>query len=145
MELWTYYDVQIVFNPSTYPNFLRFLSLYPSLERIIYPTEMTFSVSRDSGLFEWAGGNLRTVFCQPSRVLDPQMWRLLYDVLRFNACARRVVCGWNKDHVGWSKGDGDEEYSIGEYLDREGYSDSFKNNYLIVSFITRTSSYLERS
>jgi predicted NAD/FAD-binding protein len=82
---------------------------------------MTFSVSRDGGLFEWAGSNLMTIFCQPYRLIDPNMWRLIYDVLRFNACARSIITGVS-----------DAEISIGEYLDREAYSDSFKDNYLIV-------------
>jgi predicted NAD/FAD-binding protein len=85
---------------------------------------MTFSVSRDHGLFEWAGNNLASVFCQPSRLLDPNMWRLLYDVLRFNACARRLAIDDNP--MG--------NCSIGDYLVREGYSDTFRDNYLIVRF-----------
>ncbi|KAJ7194229.1 FAD/NAD(P)-binding domain-containing protein [Mycena pura] len=107
----------IVFNPSTYPNFIKFLKMQGIK---IKPTEMTFSVSRDSGLFEWAGSNLMTIFCQPYRLLDPNMWRLIYDVLRFNACARSIITS-----------DSDAEISIGEYLDREGYSESFRDNYLI--------------
>ncbi|KAJ7696705.1 FAD/NAD(P)-binding domain-containing protein [Mycena rosella] len=107
----------IVFNPSTYPNFIKFLKLH---DIPILPTEMTFSVSRDHGLFEWAGTNLITIFCQPYRLIDPNMWRLIYDVLRFNACARSIIAG-----------NFDAECSIGDYLDREGYSDSFKDNYLI--------------
>jgi predicted NAD/FAD-binding protein len=89
---------------------------------------MTFSVSRDGGLFEWAGSNLRTIFCQPSRLLDPNMWRLIYDVVRFNACSRRLIIGRAKD-----SGAEVDTLSIGEYLDREGYSKSFRDNYLIVS------------
>ncbi|KAF7360646.1 Amino-oxidase domain-containing protein [Mycena venus] len=107
----------IVFNPSTYPNFIKFLKMHTIK---ILPTEMTFSVSRDRGLFEWAGKNLMTIFCQPYRLIDPDMWRLIYDVLRFNACARSIITS-----------DSDEEFSIGQYLDREGYSNSFKDNYLI--------------
>ncbi|KAF7308430.1 Amino-oxidase domain-containing protein [Mycena chlorophos] len=111
----------IVFNPSTYPNFIKFLKQ----EGIPYdPTEMTFSVTRDGGAFEWAGNNLLTVFCQPYRLLDPQMWRLVYDVLRFNAFARSIL--WEKEDLGAGK-----EMSIGEYLEREGYSEAFKDNYLI--------------
>ena len=43
--------------------------------------------------------------------------------MRFNACARRLI-GKTQD--------GGEEMSIGKYLDREGYSDEFRDNYLIV-------------
>lgn len=88
---------------------------------------MAFSVSRDAGAFEWAGSNLRAVFCQPSRLLDPCMWRLLYDVVRFNVCARKLLGGPKRGSLGG------EEISIGDYLCREGYSESFRDNYLIVS------------
>ncbi|KAH0585845.1 hypothetical protein H2248_007134 [Termitomyces sp. 'cryptogamus'] len=110
----------IVFNPTTYPNFLRFLRLYKDTREVILPTEMTFSVSRDGGAFEWAGKNLFTVFCQPKNLLDPAMWRLLWDVARFNATAGRILLQEDEDNL-----------SVGEYLDREGYSASFKDNYLI--------------
>lgn len=83
---------------------------------------MTFSVSRDKGRFEWAGDNLFTIFCQPTRLLDPNMWRLIYDVLRFNACSRSLV----------AEGANCPDISIGEYLERNNYSASFRDNYLIV-------------
>ncbi|KAH9841479.1 uncharacterized protein C8Q71DRAFT_331646 [Rhodofomes roseus] len=115
----------IVFNPTTYPNFLRFLCLYPSLKARIQATDMTFSVSRDNGAFEWGGASLGAVFCQAQHLLDPNHWRMLYDVVRFNACARRLLdsrtCGLYAS----------EEISIGEYLRREEYSQSFIDNYLI--------------
>lgn len=119
-------DHQIVFNPSTYPNFINFLNQYPDLADRILPTEMTFAVSRDMGAFEWAGNNLMTVFCQPSRLLDLEMWRLLYDVLRFNASAQAYIIELER------KGTTGEELSIGKYLDQHGYSESFRDNYLIV-------------
>ena len=111
-------------NPSTYPNFLRFLSLYPELAAAIQPTEMTFSVSRDDGQFEWAGKTLRSVFCQLGRLFDSSMWRMLYDILRFNACATRLLLEPERKRG----------LSIGEYLDWEGYSATFRDNYLIVSY-----------
>ncbi|XP_006460492.1 hypothetical protein AGABI2DRAFT_203560 [Agaricus bisporus var. bisporus H97] len=132
----------IVFNPPTYPNFLRFLELYPPYEdqplkssspllldpalapnkgiRILQ-TEMSFSVSRDAGTFEWAGKkDPLAFFCQRARVFDPNMWRMLYDVLRFNTCAPQIIT--KNDHA---------EISIGQYLDQEGYSDAFRDNYLM--------------
>ncbi|ESK85916.1 amine oxidase [Moniliophthora roreri MCA 2997] len=113
----------IVFNPCTYPNFLRFLEMYPKIP--IKPTEMTFSISRDHGKFEWAGDNLRTIFCQLGRLLDPNMWRMIYDVLRFNASARRLIAQWNSGDDTWI------DMSIGDYLTQNGYSESFSDNYLI--------------
>ena len=81
-------------------------------------TDMTFSVSRDSGVFEWAGASLRSVFCQSKRVFDPGMWRMLFDIARFNTCAVRVLIE-----------DGDP--TVAEYLRREGYSRRFRDDYLL--------------
>ena len=89
---------------------------------------MTFSASRDGGAFEWAGNTngLKAFFTSWSRVLDGKMWRLAYDMLRFNACARRVL------KIEDEKASA-EELSIGDYLKTEGYSDTFRDDYLIVS------------
>lgn len=84
---------------------------------------MTFSVSRDGGAFEWAGDGLRSVFCQRWRVFDLGMWRMLFDIMRFNVCAVRVLVE-------------NDDVSIGEYLQREGYSSRFRDDYLIVSLLT---------
>lgn len=114
----------VVFNPYTYPNFLRFLKLYPAI--VILPTQMSFSISRDDGAFEWASDSLATLFCQPWRIFDATLWRMLYDIFRFNASARRLVSRWNKVHI-----DDCDDCSIGEYLKRGAYSDTFRDNYLI--------------
>ncbi|KAK0504455.1 FAD/NAD(P)-binding domain-containing protein [Armillaria luteobubalina] len=114
----------IVFNPYTYPNFLRFLKLYPDIA--ILPTQMSFSISRDNGAFEWASDSLATLFCQPWRIFDTTIWRMLYDIFRFNASARRLVNRWSKAHI-----DDYDDCSIGEYLERGAYSDTFRDNYLI--------------
>lgn len=123
-------------NPTTYPNFLRFLKLFPPKTCNdedpgipVVNTAMTFSVSRDGGVLEWAGKNLATVFCQPWRILDPGMWRMIYDIFRFNVCSRRFL--QKPPNI-------DREMSIGEYLKQENYSSSFANNYLIVSHLTFT-------
>ena len=89
---------------------------------------MAFAISRDMGKFEWSGHNLSTVFSQRWRVLDPKMWRLIYDVLRFNACARRLIMGWNRLTSPLQ----DHDMTIGEYLRREGYSEQFSNDFLLV-------------
>ena len=120
------YPTQIVLNPCTYPNFLRFLCMESGTRSCIQATNMTFSVSRDHGAFEWGGSSLGAVFCQPRHLLDPGHWRLLYDIVRFNVCARRLLDPTRRSsHV-------PEEISLGKYLRREKYSNSFKNNYLIV-------------
>ena len=82
-------------------------------------TEQTLSVSSDGGAFEWSSQSLRSMFNKPSRIFDLGMWRMLFDVARFNTSAVRVLCE-----------EGDP--SIGEYLQREGYSTEFRDNCLIV-------------
>lgn len=49
---------------------------------------------------------------------------MLFDILRFNVFAKDILRG---------KGPGAEGISIGEYLEREGYGDGFKEDYLLVS------------
>ncbi|TKA47843.1 hypothetical protein B0A49_11795, partial [Cryomyces minteri] len=61
----------IVLNSATYPNFLAFLK---EVGVKPVPTEMTFGVSRDQGMFEWAGNSLSAVFAQRSNALRPSMW-----------------------------------------------------------------------
>ncbi|KAL6303896.1 FAD/NAD(P)-binding domain-containing protein [Sparassis latifolia] len=113
----------IVFNPIMYPNFVRFLQQYPSLRERIISSLMSFTVTRDGGAFMWASSCLRSFFCQSFRVFDPRMWRMLYDIVRFNACAPNLL-------VEPEPIDRDE-ITVGEYIRREGYSDFFKDNYLI--------------
>ena len=54
-------------------------------------TEMTFGVSRDQGRFEWAGSSLSAVFAQKQNLFSPRMWRLIFDIIRFNQFALDVL------------------------------------------------------
>ncbi|EKD15304.1 uncharacterized protein L3040_001672 [Drepanopeziza brunnea f. sp. 'multigermtubi'] len=129
----------IVLNTATYPNFINFLN---AVHVPTVPTEMTFGVSRDDGLFEWAGTSLAAVFAQRRNLLSPRVWRMIFDIIRFNQFAldllqaeersEEYVAGKENGHSngnGWHHAEKQE--TIGEYLDREGYSDAFKDDYLI--------------
>ncbi|GAB1313024.1 Amine oxidase domain-containing protein [Madurella fahalii] len=107
----------IVMNTATYPNFINFLKKIRVETQL---TEMSFSVSRDQGLFEWAGSSLDALFCQRGNLLSPKMWRMIFDVVRFNQFALDVLMT-----------DTPTEETIGEYLEREGYSNVFRDDYLI--------------
>ncbi|KAJ6441781.1 MFS transporter [Purpureocillium lavendulum] len=121
----------IVLNTATYPNFLNFLN------KVNVPTdrtEMTFGVSRDQGLFEWAGTSLSAVFCQKRNFFSPRMWRMVFDIMRFNQFALDLLMHDDEDYLG--PGDTmlnsvSPTETIGEYLDREGYSEAFRDDYLI--------------
>ena len=101
-------------------------------------TEMTFGVSRDQGAFEWAGTNLSSIFAQKSNLLSLRFWRMIFDVVRFNHFALDVLRDADEsenDPSGADRGSrkfpSRNQESIGEYLDRENYSDGFINDYLI--------------
>ncbi|KAG8682462.1 hypothetical protein FRC09_016758, partial [Ceratobasidium sp. 395] len=119
----------IVCNPPSYPNFLKFLAL-PDIRIPTVQTEMTFSVSRDGGLFEWAGKDASTVFCQIQNLFRPGMWRMVWDILRFNASALSLIEDEDEPVDPSAKG-AKAELSIGAYLNREGYSNEFIDDYLI--------------
>lgn len=88
---------------------------------------MTFSVCRDQGAFEWAGADLDGLFCQRGNVLSPRMWRMIFDILRFNQFALDLI----EDESAPYRTTGSVSESIGHYLEREGYSDAFRDDYLI--------------
>lgn len=56
--------------------------------------------------------------------LNPRLYRMVFDILRFNLFALDIL---NEE------GSKTDEMSIGEYLEREGYGDGFKEDYLLVS------------
>ncbi|KIW72738.1 hypothetical protein PV04_00914 [Phialophora macrospora] len=124
----------IVMNTATYPNFIRFLK---ALGVPTKKTEMTFGVSRDQGAFEWAGTSLSSVFAQKRNIFNPGMWRLIFDVIRFNEFAIDLL-----QEQPESEPDPSVDMpktprklppreTIGEYLDREHYSQEFRDNYLL--------------
>ncbi|KAK1458379.1 amine oxidase [Colletotrichum cuscutae] len=121
----------IVLNTATYPNFINFLK---RVKVDTVPTEMTFGVTRDHGLFEWAGKSLDSIFTQRKNIFSPRTWRMIFDIIRFNQFALDLLMAEDENDAaamnGYSKG-GKREETIGEYLEREGYSDAFRDDYLI--------------
>ncbi|CAL3968479.1 unnamed protein product [Diplocarpon coronariae] len=129
----------IVLNTATYPNFINFLK---SIRVPIVPTEMTFGVSRDNGQFEWAGTSLAAVFAQRKNLFSLRVWRMIFDIIRFNQFALDLLKDEEKSEEyttskknGHTNGNGvhhaEKQETIGQYLQREGYSDAFKDDYLI--------------
>lgn len=103
------------------------------------PTEMTFGISRDQGLFEWAGTSLSAVFAQKCNIFKLRMWQMIFDIIRFNQFALDLLQQEDEsetDSVTEDEGfDANREplyrQSIGEYLDQENYSEAFRDDYLI--------------
>lgn len=122
-------------------NFINFLN---KIDVQTDPTEMTFGVSRDHGVFEWAGTSLDSVFTQRRHIFSPRMWRMIFDIVRFNQFALDLLAEDDGQRLttyqvnGNGNGAGGStpkffkaEETIGEYLSREGYSDAFRDDYLI--------------
>jgi len=106
-----------------YPNFYQFLELHKRTGDLI-STATTFGVATDDGAIQWAGESLRHLLCKPSSIFDLSMWRLAFDIVRFIACAIRVLCE-------------DGDLTIEAYVKREGYSAQFKDMFLVVCTRTR--------
>ena len=100
---------------------------------------MTFGVSRDQGLFEWSGTSLSAIFAQKSNFFRPRMWQMIFDIVRFNQFALDLLSKEDESEIDISGANGSakhvgkpaQQQSIGEYLDQEGYSEAFRNDYLI--------------
>jgi len=122
--------------------FLKHIGIAP------VPTEMTFGVSRDQGLFEWAGTSLSAIFAQKANLFQPRMWQMIFDIIRFNQFALDLLSEEEESEVDSSGANGSatngsangsvkhvrrpgKQQSIGEYLDKHNYSEAFRNDYLI--------------
>ena len=120
----TSHSEKMVFSPPSYPNFTRLLRI---LDVPVVSTSMSFSLTRGDGQFEWAS-DLSSFFCQPSNLFDLRVWRMLWDIVRFNACARRFIVEYEASSIA-------NEMTIGDYLIKNGYSDAFRDDYLMVSYV----------
>ena len=82
----------LVFNERTYPNLIH---LFAQLEVETAPSDMSFSVKVPGALrgktLEWSGTDLNSVFAQRTNLINPRFWRMLADVMRFNALCTRIA------------------------------------------------------
>jgi predicted NAD/FAD-binding protein len=98
---------------------------------------MTFGVSRDAGKFEWGGASLSSIFAQRRNFFNPRMWRLIFDIIRFNQFALDLLTINNKIENDPTRADSKKGQAhadaerMWQYLDREGYSQTFKDDYLV--------------
>lgn len=107
----------IVFNDWTYPGLIRLL------DRLGVPSkasEMSFSVKNPRRSLEYNGTDFDRLFVQRRNFARPSFYRMLLEILRFNREAPRVL-----------EGGPDASATLGEYLDRHGYSELFAENYAL--------------
>lgn len=106
----------IVFNHRTYPLFRRVLQ---ELEVTEQESDMSFSATIPARGVEYNGTNLDKLFVQRRNLLRPSFWRMVKGILRFYREARELL------------EPGAEELSLGEYLQRQGYSAEFIDDHLV--------------
>ncbi|WOX15743.1 NAD(P)/FAD-dependent oxidoreductase [Streptomyces sp. N50] len=107
----------IVHNRRTYPRLLR---LFDELGIPTQESEMSMSVRCEGCGLEYAGARGPAgLFAQPRNLLRPRYLRLLAEVPLFHRAARRLL----------ARG-GQEALTLGEFLDREGYSAYFRAHFV---------------
>jgi predicted NAD/FAD-binding protein len=105
----------IVFNNVNYPNLLGF---FAALGVPSHDSNMSFGVSKNNAAFEYAGGELKQLFAQPSNVFKPRFIAMVRDILRFNKNAPALLRS-------------DSKLSLGAYLAAENYSAGFVEDYVL--------------
>ena len=107
----------LVFNRRTYPNLC---ALFALLQVEAVETEMSFGLSLAEPELEWAGSDLGTVFAQRANLVRPAFLGMLRDILRFNRETTRMAREGTMPAL-----------ALGDYLAIEGYSQAFRDWYLL--------------
>ena len=107
----------IVYNERNYPNLT---ALFAHLGVATQDSEMSFAASLEDGGLEYAGTDLNGLLGQRRNLLRPRFWRMMTDLLRFYREAPRLL-----------EEPAAESLSLGSYLDREGYAESFAEDHLL--------------
>jgi predicted NAD/FAD-binding protein/DUF1365 family protein len=108
----------IVLNDRNYPNLS---ALFEAIGVPTEDTEMSFGVSVNAGSFEYGGGTIPQLFAQKSNLLRPRFWQMLRDIMRFyrEAPARLALPDFA------------HEESLGEFLDKGRYSQTFIRDHIL--------------
>ena len=117
-RIWPVNTGFIVFNDWTYPNFIRLM------DRLGVPSEvsdMSFSVDCNATGLQYNGTSLDTLFAQRRNLLNLPFLKMIREILRFNKETRADL----------EAGAIDDDETLGEYLNRNGYSRYFRNYYIV--------------
>ncbi|MEO9586715.1 MULTISPECIES: FAD-dependent oxidoreductase [Marinobacter] len=108
----------IVFNDWTYPNFMKLMDRLGVASEV---SDMSFSVDGHSSGLQYNGTSLNTLFAQRRNLLNLPFLRMIQEILRFNKESRADLA---------AGGIADTE-TLGEYLNRNGYSRYFRQYYIV--------------
>ena len=113
----------LVFNERTYPNLIQ---LFADLKVDTAPSDMSFSVKVPGALhgktLEWSGTDLNSVFAQRSNLINPRFWRMLADVMRFNALCTRIAKEQRETEL---------QQPLSEFLRSHKFSEPFRDWYFL--------------
>ena len=113
----------LVFNERTYPNLIN---LFAELQVETAPSNMSFSVKVPGAVngktLEWSGTDLNSVFAQRSNLVNPRFWRMLADVIRFNALCTRIAKAQREQ---------DLQQPLVDFLRTHKFSDAFRDWYFL--------------
>jgi predicted NAD/FAD-binding protein len=113
----------LVFNERTYPNLIN---LFAELNVETAPSDMSFSVKVPGALkgktLEWSGTDLNSVFAQRSNLVNPRFWRMLADVMRFNALCTRIAKEQREKEL---------QQPLSDFLRTHKFSEPFRDWYFL--------------
>ena len=113
----------LVFNERTYPNLIN---LFAELGVETAPSDMSFSVKVPGALkgktLEWSGTDLSSVFAQRSNLVNPRFWRMLADVMRFNALCTRIAKEQREKEM---------QQPLSDFLQMHRFSEAFRDWYFL--------------
>ena len=107
----------IVYNVLNYPNLV---ALFDHLGVKTDVSDMSFAASLSGGELEYSGSGINGLFGQRSNVFRLRFWSMVRDVLRFYKQAGKLLDDASLRGV-----------SLGDYLDRNGYSQAFIDDHLL--------------
>ncbi len=107
----------IVYNEKNYPNLV---ALFAHLGVPTLETEMSFAASLHGGKLEYSGSGLGGLLGQKTNLLRPRFWKMVRDIMRFYKIAPDLL---NDPAL--------QGVSLGDYLDRNNYSDGFVDDHLL--------------
>ena len=107
----------LVHNARTYPNLVR---LFDEIGVATRPSDMSFSVSCATTGFEYSSRGMRGFFAQAINVLNPDHYRLLGEIVRFNREAPAVLDVTDS-----------RQWTLGDYVRERGYGEAFVTRYLV--------------
>ncbi len=113
----------LVFNERTYPNLIN---LFAELGVQTATSDMSFSVkvpgTSGGRSLEWSGTDLNSVFAQRRNLVNPRFWRMLADVMRFNALCTRIANAQRETEL---------QQPLSAFLSQHQFSEAFRDWYFL--------------